>query len=433
MVSKIKRLLIANRGEIACRIIKTARKMSITTIMIYSDADKNTLAVKMADEAIYIGASQASESYLNIEKIITICKQYKVDAVHPGYGFLSENAHFAKCLAKENIIFIGPPVSAIDAMGDKITSKKIADNASVSTVPGYLGIIDNVDAARKIASDIGYPVMVKASAGGGGKGMRIAYNDNELEQAFISSANEARNSFGDDRLFIEKFIENPRHIEIQILGDHHGHIIHLNERECSIQRRNQKVIEEAPSSFLTDKTRDKMTSQALALAQKVGYFSAGTVEFIVDKDQNFYFLEMNTRLQVEHPVTELIHHIDLVEWMIKIANGEKLTIQQSDIVVDGWAIESRIYAEDPFRGFLPSTGRLKNYLPPHEGCARDGSIIRNDTGVEDGGNISMYYDPMIAKLCSWGKDRYHAITAQARALDKFIIDGIGHNGILYHY
>ncbi|PHS37629.1 MAG: acetyl/propionyl-CoA carboxylase subunit alpha [Robiginitomaculum sp.] len=423
----IKKILIANRGEIACRVIKTAKLMGIKTVAVYSDADKNALHVSMADEAVHIGGSPASESYLDVDKILAAVKSTGADAVHPGYGFLSENKAFALKLKSENIVFIGPNVVAIEAMGDKIASKKLALEAGVSCVPGHMGLIEDADEAVKIANKVGYPVMIKASAGGGGKGMRVAYTDEEAREGFASSKNEAKSAFGDDRIFIEKFIEGPRHIEIQVLGDKHGNIIHLNERECSIQRRNQKVIEEAPSPFLDEATRSKMGAEAIALAAIVDYDSAGTVEFIVDKDKNFYFLEMNTRLQVEHPVTELITGVDLVEQMIRVASGEKLKLKQTDIAINGWAIESRIYAEDPYRNFLPSIGRLKRYRPPVEGETADGAIVRNDTGVQEGGEISMYYDPMIAKLCTWGSDRGVARQAMKRALDNFEINGVGHN------
>ncbi len=423
----IKKILIANRGEIACRVIKTAKLMGIATVAVYSDADKNALHVTMADESVYIGASAASESYLDMDKILAAIKDTGADAVHPGYGFLSENKDFALKLQDMGVVFIGPNVRAIEAMGDKIASKKLALEAGVSTVPGHMGLIEDADEAVKIANKVGYPVMIKASAGGGGKGMRVAYTDEEAREGFASSKNEAKSSFGDDRIFIEKFIESPRHIEIQVLGDKHGNIIHLNERECSIQRRNQKVIEEAPSPFLDDATREKMGAEAIALAAIVDYDSAGTVEFIVDKDKNFYFLEMNTRLQVEHPVTELITGVDLVEQMIRVASGEKLKLKQKDISINGWAIESRIYAEDPYRNFLPSIGRLTRYRPPAEGETEDGAIVRNDTGVYEGGEISMFYDPMIAKLCTWGADRGIAIKAMQAALDNFEIKGVGHN------
>nr|WP_244530534.1 acetyl/propionyl/methylcrotonyl-CoA carboxylase subunit alpha [Salaquimonas pukyongi] len=422
-----KKILIANRGEIACRVIKTARKMGIKTVAVYSDADRDALHVSMADEAIHIGPPPAAQSYIVIDRIMDAIKQSGAQAVHPGYGFLSENPKFAEALKKAGVAFIGPPVGAIEAMGDKITSKKLADEAGVSTVPGHMGLIEDADEAVKIASQIGYPVMIKASAGGGGKGMRIAWNDEEAREGFQSSKNEAKSSFGDDRIFIEKFVTQPRHIEIQVLGDTHGNVIYLGERECSIQRRNQKVIEEAPSPFLDEKTRKAMGEQAVALAKAVDYCSAGTVEFIVDGERNFYFLEMNTRLQVEHPVTELITGVDLVEQMIRVAAGEKLAIRQKDVKLNGWAIESRLYAEDPFRNFLPSIGRLTRYRPPIEGETDTGAIIRNDTGVYEGGEISMYYDPMIAKLCSWGKDRKAAIDAMVDALDSFELEGIGHN------
>ena len=435
------KILIANRGEIACRVIKTARKMGIGTVAIYSDADKQALHVQMADEAIHIGPPPANQSYIVIDKVMEAVKTSGAQAVHPGYGFLSENSKFAEALAAEGVTFVGPPVGAIEKMGDKITSKKIAQDAGVSTVPGYMGLIEDADDAVKISNQVGYPVMIKASAGGGGKGMRIAWNDAEAREGFQSSKNEAANSFGDDRIFIEKFITQPRHIEIQVLCDSHGNGIYLGERECSIQRRQQKVVEEAPSPFLDEKTRRAMGEQAVALAQAVDYASAGTVEFIVDGDKNFYFLEMNTRLQVEHPVTELITGVDLVEQMIRVANGEKLTISQADVQLNGWAIENRLYAEDPYRGFLPSIGRLTRYRPPAEqaagplldndkwqGDAAAGPVaIRNDTGVYEGGEISMYYDPMIAKLCTWAPTRDEAVEAMRVALDSFEVEGIGHN------
>ena len=422
----IKKILVANRGEIACRVFKTAKKMNIKTVAVYSDADENALHVTMADEAVYIGASSASESYLSIDKIISACKKTGANAVHPGYGFLSERAEFCERLAAENIIFIGPPVNAMEAMGDKITSKKIAQEANVSTVPGHIDLIDDAKHAVTISNKIGYPVMIKASAGGGGKGMRIAWNDEEAIEGFARSKSEAASSFGDDRIFIEKFVVEPRHIEIQVLADQHGNCVYLGERECSIQRRNQKVIEEAPSPFLDEKTRVAMGEQSCALAQAVGYTSAGTVEFIVDKEKNFYFLEMNTRLQVEHPVTELITGIDLVEQMIRVANGEKLNVKQNSIKLNGWAMESRLYAEDPYRNFLPSIGRLTRYRPPTESVTKE-CVIRNDTGVFEGGEISMFYDPMIAKLCTWSTNRKKAISAMENALDRFEIEGIGHN------
>lgn len=424
MISKI---LIANRGEIACRIIRTAKAMGIKTVAVYSDADANALHVRLADEAVHIGPAPSSQSYIVIDKILDAVRKTGADAVHPGYGFLSENPVFAEALGKAGIIFIGPPVKAIEAMGDKITSKKLAAEAGVSTVPGHMGLIEDADEAVRIASSIGYPVMIKASAGGGGKGMRIAWNDAEAREGFQSSRNEAKASFGDDRIFIEKFVNQPRHIEIQVLGDQHGNVLYLGERECSIQRRNQKVIEEAPSPFLDEATRKAMGEQAVALSKAVGYHSAGTVEFIVDGERNFYFLEMNTRLQVEHPVTELVTSIDLVEQMIRVACGEKLSFSQDDVKLNGWAIESRLYAEDPYRNFLPSIGRLTRYRPPREGDQADGTVVRNDTGVFEGGEISMYYDPMIAKLCTWGKDRTIAIDAMADALDGFEVEGIGHN------
>ncbi len=421
-----KKILIANRGEIACRVIKTARRMGIKTVAVYSDADKDALHVEMADEAVNIGPPPSAQSYLQIEKIVQACKDTGAEAVHPGYGFLSEREAFAEALAKIGVAFIGPNVKAIAAMGDKIESKKLAVAAKVTTVPGFVGEIKDADHAKKIAKDIGYPVMVKASAGGGGKGLRIVHKEDELVQAIQSSQNEARASFGDDRLFVEKFVTEPRHIEIQLIGDKHGNVLYLNERECSIQRRHQKVIEEAPSPFLDEKTRKAMGEEAVALAKAVGYDSAGTVEFIVDKDRKFYFLEMNTRLQVEHPVTELITGLDLVELMIRSAAGEKLPLAQKDVKLNGWAIESRIYAEDPYRGFLPSTGRLSRYRPPHEGKTGD-ITVRNDTGVYEGGEISMFYDPMIAKLCTHASTRTAAIDAMASALDEFRIEGINHN------
>ena len=421
-----KKILIANRGEIACRVIKTARKMGISTVAVYSDADRNALHVKMADEAVHIGPAPANQSYIVIDRILEAIRATGAEAVHPGYGFLSENSRFAEALAAEGVAFIGPPVRAIEAMGDKITSKKLAAEAGVSTVPGYMGLIADADEAVKISGQIGYPVMIKASAGGGGKGMRIAWNDAEAREGFQSSKNEAASSFGDDRIFIEKFVTQPRHIEIQVLADSHGNTVYLHERECSIQRRNQKVIEEAPSPFLDPATRKAMGEQASALAAAVGYTSAGTVEFIVDGDRNFFFLEMNTRLQVEHPVTELITGIDLVEQMIRVAAGEPLPFAQSDIALRGWAMESRLYAEDPYRNFLPSIGRLSRYRPPTE-VAETSYAIRNDTGVYEGGEISMYYDPMIAKLCTWAPDRASAIAEMRGALDAFEVEGIGHN------
>jgi len=420
------KILIANRGEIACRVIKTARKMGIATVAVYSDADRDAVHVEMADEAVHIGPSPAAESYLVAEKIIAACIETGAQAVHPGYGFLSERASFCQALEELGIVFIGPKPRAIEAMGDKIESKKFANAARVSTVPGWLGVIEDAGHAEKIAGEIGYPVMIKASAGGGGKGMRIAWDATEVRDGFDRARSEAGSSFGDDRVFIEKFIVDPRHIEIQVLGDGHGNVIYLGERECSIQRRNQKVVEEAPSPFLDETTRRAMGEQAVALAQAVDYQSAGTVEFIVDKDRNFYFLEMNTRLQVEHPVTELITGIDLVEQMIRVAAGERLAIRQEDVRLDGWAVESRLYAEDPYRNFLPSIGRLTRYRPPAEGKTGD-TVVRNDTGVTEGSDISMFYDPMIAKLCTWAPTREQAIDAMSDALDSFVVDGIQHN------
>ena len=421
-----KKILIANRGEIACRVIKTARKMGIKTVAVYSDADRDAVHVAMADEAVHIGPPPAAQSYLVIDKILDACKQTGAEAVHPGYGFLSEREAFPVALAKAGIVFIGPNPKAIAAMGDKIESKKAAAAAKVSTVPGYVGEIADTKHAIKISEEIGYPVMMKASAGGGGKGMRIAFNRKEVEEGFPLARSEAKASFGDDRMFIEKFIIDPRHIEIQLIGDKHGNVVYLNERECSIQRRNQKVIEEAPSPLLDEKTRRAMGEQAVALAKAVGYDSAGTVEFVAGQDRSFFFLEMNTRLQVEHPVTELITGVDLVELMIRSAAGEKLPFKQSDVKINGWAVESRVYAEDPFRNFLPSIGRLVKYRPPAEGSA-NGITVRNDTGVEEGGEISMFYDPMIAKLVTHGPTRLAAIDAQGDALDAFYIDGIQHN------
>jgi|TARA_B110000971_G_scaffold56859_1_gene57887 propionyl-CoA carboxylase alpha chain len=420
------KILIANRGEIACRVIKTAKAMGIKTVAIYSDADEHALHVQMADEAVHIGPSPANQSYIVIEKVMQAIRQTGAQAVHPGYGFLSENRLFAEALEAEGVVFIGPPAHAIESMGDKITSKKLAQEAGVNTVPGYMGVISNAAEAVHISNEVGYPVMLKASAGGGGKGMRIAWNDAEAREGFQSSKNEAASSFGDDRIFIEKFVTQPRHIEIQVLADSHGNCIYLNERECSIQRRNQKVIEEAPSPFLTPEVRKSMGEQSCALAQAVGYTSAGTVEFIVDSDQNFYFLEMNTRLQVEHPVTELITGVDLVEQMIRVANGEILSLKQNEVKINGWAMESRLYAEDPYRGFLPSIGRLTRYRPPAESRSET-AVVRNDTGVFEGGEISIFYDPMIAKLCTWAPNRAGAIAEMRNALDAFEVEGIGHN------
>ncbi len=421
-----KRILIANRGEIACRVIKTARKMGIGTVAVYSEADRDALHVEMADEAVLIGPPPAAESYLLIDKIVDACRKTGAQAVHPGYGFLSEREAFPKALADAGIVFIGPNPKAIAAMGDKIESKKAAAAANVSTVPGFLGVIEDEKHAVKIAEEIGFPVMIKASAGGGGKGMRIAYSTAEVAEGFARAKSEAKSSFGDDRVFVEKFIVDPRHIEIQVLGDKHGNVVYLGERECSIQRRNQKVIEEAPSPLLDEATRRKMGEQAVALAKAVGYDSAGTVEFVAGQDKSFYFLEMNTRLQVEHPVTELITGIDLVEQMIRVAAGEKLAIRQDRVTLTGWAVESRVYAEDPFRNFLPSIGRLVRYQPPAE-RNEDGITVRNDTGVDEGGEISIYYDPMIAKLVTHAPSRAAAIEAQSAALDAFYVDGIRHN------
>ena len=419
------KILIANRGEIAVRIIRTARRMGIRTVQVHSDADAASLAVEMADEAVAIGPAPAAQSYLVMERIIAAAKATGAQAIHPGYGFLSERAAFARALAAEGIAFIGPNPEAIEAMGDKIASKRLAAEAGVSTVPGHLDVIQDVPHAIRIAEDIGYPVMLKASAGGGGKGMRIAFDRQGVEEGFPAATAEAASSFGDDRVFIEKFVTSPRHIEIQVLGDKHGTVLHLNERECSIQRRNQKVIEEAPSPFLDEAARQAMAAQAIALSQAVNYDSAGTVEFIVGADKSFYFLEMNTRLQVEHPVTELITGVDLVEQMIRVAAGEKLSLEQAGLKPRGWAIESRVYAEDPYRGFLPSIGRLVHYRPPAE---QEGeNTIRNDTGVVEGSDISMFYDPMIAKLSTHGPNRAQAVQTMARALDDFLIEGVEHN------
>jgi propionyl-CoA carboxylase alpha chain len=421
-----RKILIANRGEIACRVMKTARCMGIRTVAVYSDADKDALHVDLADEAVGIGPAPAAQSYLMIEKIVAACKATGAEAVHPGYGFLSERAAFAEALAKARIVFIGPNAAAIAAMGDKIESKKFAAKAKVTTVPGFLGTIEDEKHALKIADEIGYPVMIKASAGGGGKGMRVARDKSEVAEGFTRARSEAKASFGDERVFIEKFIENPRHVEIQVLGDKHGNLIYLGERECSIQRRNQKVVEEAPSPLLDEKTRKVMGEQAVALAKAVNYDSAGTVEFVAGQDRSFFFLEMNTRLQVEHPVTEYVTGIDLVEQMIRVAAGEKLALKQSDVKLNGWAVETRIYAEDPFRGFLPSIGRLKRFRPPAEGKRGDASV-RVDTGVVEGDEISLYYDPLIAKLVTHAPTRTAAIDAQAEALDAFTIEGIEQN------
>ena len=420
-LSMFKKILVANRGEIACRIFRTAKSMGISTVAVYSDADKDALHVRMADESVYIGPSPSVESYLIIEKILDACKISGADAVHPGYGFLSENKNFCEYLNAQGIAFIGPSLKAIESMGDKITSKLIALNAGVNTVPGYDDIIKDSDEAVKIAKDIGYPIMLKATAGGGGKGMRIAWNEKECQEGFIRATNEAISSFGDGRIFIEKYIQDPRHIEIQIMADSYGNMVYLGERECSIQRRHQKVIEEAPSPFLTKIDREKMGKQAILLAKAVDYKSAGTVEFIVDANKNFYFLEMNTRLQVEHPVTEMVTGLDLVELMIKVAAGQKLPLLQKDIQLRGWAIETRIYAEDPFQGFLPSVGRMERYIEP----ADDG--VRIDSGIFEGGEVSIFYDPMISKLITYGTDRNQAIEKMSNALDSYYIRGVKNN------
>jgi propionyl-CoA carboxylase alpha chain len=415
------KILVANRGEIACRVMRTCRRLGIATVAVYSDADADALHVREADEAVRIGPPPSAQSYLQVEAILEACRRTGAQAVHPGYGFLSENAAFAAALDQAGIVFIGPTMSAVAAMGDKIESKKLAQKAGVNMVPGHLAAIADADEAVAIARRVGYPVMIKASAGGGGKGMRIAHDDAEAREGFRSATSEARSSFGDERVFIEKFIEQPRHIEIQVLGDAHGNVIHLGERECSIQRRHQKVIEEAPSPFLDARTRAAMGAQAVALAKAVDYRSAGTVEFIVDARRNFYFLEMNTRLQVEHPVTEMVTGIDLVEWMIRVAAGEKLPFRQQDVALEGWAIEARVYAEDPFRNFLPSIGRLTRYQPPA------GEGIRVDSGVYDGGEIPMYYDPMIAKLVAAAPTRDEACDRLAGALDAYVVRGLNHN------
>ena len=423
MFSKI---LIANRGEIAVRIIKTCRRMGIATVVVYSEADADSMAVELAGETVFIGPSPAAESYLVADKIIAAVRETGAEAIHPGFGFLSENAGFARRCAEEGIVFIGPNPHAIEAMGDKIQSKLFATKANISVVPGHVGEIDDTAHAITISEEVGYPVMIKASAGGGGKGIRVAWNRKDVEEGFPAVKAEAKASFGDDRIFIEKFIESPRHVEIQVLGDKHGNVVHLFERECSIQRRNQKVIEEAPSPLLDEATRAAMGAQAVALAKAVNYDSAGTVEFVAGQDKSFFFLEMNTRLQVEHPVTELITGLDLVEQMIRSAYGEKLAFSQKDLKINGWAMESRIYAEDPYRGFLPSIGRLVRYSPPREGDV-DGAIVRNDAGVREGDEISMYYDPMISKLSTWAPSREGAIDAMGRALEDFHIEGLGQN------
>ncbi len=416
------KLLIANRGEIACRVIRSAKRMGIQTVAVFSDADRDAPHVQMADEAVHIGASPSAESYLLVDRIIEACRSTGAEAVHPGYGFLSEKSALVLGLEKAGIAFVGPPAKAIEVMGDKITSKALAESAGVPTIPGFNEVLVDAQDAVSRAGQIGYPVMLKASAGGGGKGMRVAWNDEECREGFERASSEARSSFSDDRVFIEKFVSQPRHIEIQVLADHHGNAIHLNERECSIQRRHQKVVEEAPSSFVDEALRTEMGAQALALARAVGYTSAGTVEFIVDAERNFYFLEMNTRLQVEHPVTELITGVDLVEWMLRIASGEELTLTQLDIGIRGWALESRVYAEDPYRGFLPSSGRVHRFRPPD-----DAKGVRVDTGICEGGEVSLHYDPMIAKLVTHGPDREQAAQTMLRALDRFEIRGIQSN------
>jgi propionyl-CoA carboxylase alpha chain len=415
------KILIANRGEIACRVIKTARKMGIKTVAVYSDADKDALHAQMADEMVHIGAPPSAESYLVMDRIVQACRDTGAQAVHPGYGFLSENSQFCEALEKEGIAFIGPATYAINSMGDKITSKKLAEEAGVNVIPGYTGVVRDADHAVEISAGIGYPVMLKASAGGGGKGMRVAWDEAGCREGFERASNEARSSFGDDRIFIEKFIEEPRHIEIQVMADTHGNIIYLGERECSIQRRHQKVIEEAPSPFLDEATRKAMGEQAVQLARAVQYRSAGTVEFIVDAKRNFYFLEMNTRLQVEHPVTEMVTGQDLVELMIRVADGEELPLKQEDVTLTGWSMETRVYAEDPFRNFLPSIGRLVYYQPP------EGENVRVDTGVYEGGEVSMFYDPMIAKLVTYGANREEAMDRMSQALDEYYIRGVQHN------
>jgi len=427
MTKKIDKILIANRGEIACRVIRTAKERGIKTVAVYSDADELSLHVLMADEAVHIGGSASSESYLRMDAIVDAVKATGAQAVHPGFGFLSENADFAKRLSDEGIIFIGPGIRAIEVMGDKIESKKLANSAGVNTVPGHPDAVPDADAAYTVATKIGCPVMLKASAGGGGKGMRVANTLDEVKDGFISAQNEARTSFGDDRVFVEKFIEQPRHIEIQVIADQHGNCLYLGERECSIQRRHQKVLEEAPSSFISEATRKAMGEQAVSLSKAVDYQSAGTVEFIVDANEQFYFLEMNTRLQVEHPVTECITGLDLVALMIDVAEGKKLPMQQSDIQLNGWSFEARVYAEDPDRGFLPSIGRITHYQPPAQNAFDDTSGVRVDTGIRAGGEISMYYDPMIAKLVTWAPTRMEAIAKMQDALDNYEIEGVQHN------
>ncbi len=423
----IKKILIANRGEIACRVIRTAKRLGIATVAVYSDADARALHVREADEAVHIGGNASAESYLRIDNILDAIKKTGADAVHPGFGFLSENSKFASALADAGIVFIGPGTRAIEIMGDKIESKKLADSSGVNTVPGSADAMADADEAYSVAEKIGCPVMLKASAGGGGKGMRVAQTMNDVRDGFIAAQNEARNAFGDDRVFVEKFIEQPRHIEIQLIGDAHGNCIYLGERECSIQRRHQKVIEEAPSSFISEATRKAMGKQAVALAKAVDYQSAGTVEFIVDSKENFYFLEMNTRLQVEHPVTECITGVDLVELMIDVANNKPLPLSQSDVKINGWSFEARVYAEDPDRGFLPSTGRITHYAPPETLESDNGAYTRVDTGIDAGGEISMFYDPMIAKLVTWAPTRMEAIEHMQAAIDAYRIKGVQSN------
>ena len=427
MKTDIKKILIANRGEIACRVIRTAKRLGIATVAVYSDADAKALHVRQADEAVHIGGNASADSYLRIDAILDAVKQTGADAVHPGFGFLSENARFAKALDEAGIIFIGPGIKAIEVMGDKIESKKLAESAGVNTVPGHPEAMDDADQAHEIAAQIGCPVMLKASAGGGGKGMRVANTLDEVRDGFIAAQNEARNAFGDDRVFVEKFIEQPRHIEIQLIADAHGNCIYLGERECSIQRRHQKVLEEAPSSFISESTRKAMGEQAVALAAAVDYRSAGTVEFIVDAQENYFFLEMNTRLQVEHPVTECITGVDLVELMILAASGEQLPLKQEDVKINGWSFEARVYAEDPDRGFLPSTGRITHYSPPDTQVRENGAYTRVDTGIDAGGEISMFYDPMIAKLVTWAPDRQQAIEHMQQAIDSYRIRGVQSN------
>ncbi len=427
MKTDIKKILIANRGEIACRVIRTAKRLGIATVAVYSDADAKALHVRQADEAIHIGGNASTDSYLRIDAILDAVQQTGADAVHPGFGFLSENARFARALDEAGIIFIGPGIKAIEVMGDKIESKKLAESAGVNTVPGHPDAMDDADQAHEIAAQIGCPVMLKASAGGGGKGMRVANTLDEVRDGFIAAQNEARNAFGDDRVFVEKFIEQPRHIEIQLIADAHGNCIYLGERECSIQRRHQKVLEEAPSSFISESTRKAMGEQAVALAAAVDYRSAGTVEFIVDAQENFFFLEMNTRLQVEHPVTECITGVDLVELMILAASGEQLPLKQEDVKINGWSFEARVYAEDPDRGFLPSTGRITHYSPPDTQVRENGAYTRVDTGIDAGGEISMFYDPMIAKLVTWAPDRQQAIEHMQQAIDSYRIRGVQSN------